>query len=79
MADASTATEPEAIPMISFTNTSTVATELETMVAFFCGDICFFKKDPVGWDYEDYNMRRLKEARVGWVYPPLKYIAFKNI
>jgi len=49
------------------------------MVAFFCGDICFFKKDPVGWDYEDYNMRRLKEARVGWVYPPLKYIAFKNI
>ena len=48
MAEASTATEPEAIPMVSFTNTSTVATELETIVAFFCGDICVFKKDPVG-------------------------------
>jgi len=48
MAEASTATEPLAIPMISFTNTSTVATELDTIVAFFCGDICVFKKNPVG-------------------------------
>ena len=48
MAEARTATEPLATPMISLTKTNTVATELETIVAFFCGDICTFKKDPVG-------------------------------
>ncbi len=47
MAEAITATEPEAIPIMSLTNTSTVATELDTIVAFFCGDICVFKKNPV--------------------------------
>ncbi len=41
MADANTATDPLARPMTSFTNTKIEATELETNVARFCGDILF--------------------------------------
>ena len=46
MAEASTATDPLAIPIVSFTKTSSVATVVETTVALFWGDICVLKKYP---------------------------------
>jgi hypothetical protein len=62
MADAKTATEPEAIPIVSLTINNIVATEDETTVAFFWDDICFSKGVPIVLIDKDYNMQRVRHA-----------------